>query len=194
VEFAGPLAVAIVSSRKLIDLVWATLAGGGVALLAFGASGGSDGGLDPVGLLLALLAGTFWAGYILLSQRAGSVFPGLQGLALALGVAALIVLPAGLIQGGSALLRPHILFGGLCVALLSSLIPYSLELTALRRITAGTFGLLMSMEPAFAALAGVLVLGQHLGLATGIALIMVVVASLGTTVLAGRKEQPPPLG
>ncbi len=143
---------------------------------------------------MALLAGTFWAGYILLSQRVGSVFPGLQGLALALAVGAVLVLPAGLIQGGSALLRPHVLFGGLCVALLSSLIPYSLELTALRRIAASTFGLLMSLEPAFAALAGVLVLGQHPKLATGIALVMVVIASIGTTLRSGRREQPPPLG
>lgn len=194
VEFAGPLTLAIIGSRKLIDLVWAALAGGGVALLAFGASGGSDGGLNPLGLALALLAGTFWAGYILLSQRAGSIFPGLQGLALALGVGAVLVLPAGLIEGGSALVRPHILLGGFGVALLSSLIPYSLELTALRRIAAGTFGLLMSLEPAFAELAGVIVLGQRLHLITGIALVMVIAASLGTTLLAGRKEHPPPLG
>lgn len=195
IEFAGPLAVAIAGSRRWIDLLWAALAGGGVVLLAFGASGhGSNGRLDPVGIALALLAGTFWAGYILLSQRVGSVFPGLQGLAIALSVAAILVLPAGLIQGGSALLRPHVLLGGLCVALLSSLIPYSLELTALRRIAASTFGLLMSLEPAFAALAGVLVLGQRLKLATGLALVMVIIASVGTTVQSGRKEQPSPLG
>lgn len=194
VEFAGPLAVAIAGSRKWIDLLWAALAGGGVALLAFGSSGGAGGGLDPVGLGLALVAGAFWAGYILLSQRAGSVFPGLEGLALALAVGAIVVLPAGLLQGGSALLRPQVLLGGLSVALLSSLIPYSLELTALRRIATGTFGLLMSLEPAFAALAGILILGQHPRPATAIALVLVVIASLGTTVLAGRKEQPPPLG
>ncbi|HEX2903334.1 MAG TPA: EamA family transporter [Jatrophihabitans sp.] len=193
VEFAGPLALAIAGSRRLIDLLWAALAGGGVALLAFGASSGS-GKLDPVGLLLALLAGTFWAGYILLSQRVGSVFSGLQGLALALSVGAVLVLPAGLIQGGTALLRPHVLFGGLCVALLSSLIPYSLELTALRRIAASTFGLLMSLEPAFAALAGVLVLGQRLRPTTALALVMVVIASIGTTLRASRAEPPPPLG
>ena len=193
VEFAGPLALAIAGSRRLIDLLWAGLAGGGVALLAFG---GSHGGarLQPTGLLLALLAGVLWASYILLSQRVGSEFSGLQGLALALSVGAVLMLPAGLIQGGSALGRPTVLLAGLAVAMLSSLIPFSLELTALRRIAAGTFGLLMSIEPAFAALAGVLVLGQRLRLATGVALVMVVIASIGTTLQAGRQEHPPPLG
>lgn len=200
VEFAGPLAVAIAGSRRLIDLVWAGLAGGGVLLLAFGHPSG--GRLDPVGVVLALVAGAFWAGYILLSQRAGSVFPGLQGLALALATGTVVVLPAGLYQGLVAhhggLLRPPVLLGGLAVAMLSSLIPYSLELTALRRIAAGTFGLLMSLEPAFAALAGVIVLGQHLRWLTGLALVMVVIASIGTTVangrVSGRREQPAPLG
>lgn len=191
VEFAGPLAVAILGSRRLLDLLWAALAAGGVALLAFGSSSGSD-SLDTLGLLLALLAGGCWACYILLSQRVGSTFSGVQGLALALGVGSLLVLPAGLVEGGSALLRPSVLAGGLVVALLSSVIPYSFELTALRRVRAATFGLLMSLEPAFAALAGVLVLGQRLRPTTALALAMVVVASAGTT-LQARGRRPPPL-
>ena len=193
VEFSGPLVLAIAGSRKLIDLLWAVLAGAGVALLAFG---GSEHRLDLLGLFLALLAGTFWACYILLSQRVGSSFDGLQGLAIALGVGALALIPAGLVEGGSALLRPGVLGGGLAVAMLSSLIPYSLELTALRRLPAATFGLLMSLEPAFAALAGVIVLSEHLTLRTLIAIALVVIASAGTTLEASRRraQQPVPLG
>jgi inner membrane transporter RhtA len=187
IEFAGPLAVAILGSRRLLDLLWAALAGGGVLLLAFD---GSAHALNPRGVLLALLAGAFWAGYILLSQRVGSSFAGLQGLALALSVGAIVMLPAGLIEGGHALLRPQVLGGGLLVALLSSLIPYSLELTALRRIRAATFGLLMSLEPGFAALAGVLVLGEGLQPRTAVALLMVVAASVGTSLAeTGRRSR-----
>lgn len=201
VEFVGPLTVAILGSRKLLDLLWAVLAAAGVALLAFDGSAHS---LNPRGLLLALLAGAFWGCYILASQRVGSAFSGLQGLAIALAVGALELVPAGLLQGGSALLRPGVLAGGLAVALLSSLIPYSLELTALRRLRAATFGLLMSLEPAFGALAGIVVLGERLRLRTAVALLLVIAASIGTTLKAtpraapagapGRAEQDLPLG
>jgi inner membrane transporter RhtA len=193
IEFAGPLAVAILGSRRLIDLLWAALAGGGVALLAVGSAAGGE-HLQLSGILLALLAGTFWACYILLSQRVGSTFSGLQGLAIALAVAAVLVVPAGIVEGGSALLRPGVIGGGLGVALLSSLIPYSFELTALRRLRAATFGLLMSLEPGFAALAGVLVLGQRLRPSTLLALVMVVAASVGTTVMSTGRPDLPPLG
>jgi inner membrane transporter RhtA len=185
VEFIGPLAVAIAGSRKWLDLIWVVLAGGGVALLA-SSGGGAHHSLDPLGLLLAALAGAFWAGYILLSQRVGSSFAGLDGLAIALSIGTILVIPAGIVEGGSALLRPHILLAGFCVAVLSSLIPYSLEITALRRLSAAGFGLLMSLEPAFAALAGVLVLSQRLHVRTVAALVMVVVASAGTTIEASR--------
>jgi inner membrane transporter RhtA len=192
IEFAGPLTVAILGSRRWLDLLWAALAGGGVALLAVAGSGGAGhSGLDPVGVLLALVAGTCWACYILLSQRVGSIFPGLQGLAVALAVGAVLMVPAGLVQGRGALLEPGVLAGGLAVAMLSSVIPYSFELTALRRVRAATFGLLMSLEPAFAALAGVLVLGQRLRLSTLAAVVMVVAASIGTT-LHGNRGMPPP--
>ena len=183
VEFIGPLAVAIAGSRKLLDVVWVALAASGVALLALGSSHGS---LSLPGLLLAALAGALWAAYILLSQRVGAGFAGLDGLALALGLGTLVIIPAGVVQGGSALLRPEVALGGLGVAVLSSLIPYSLELISLRRLSAPAFGLLMSVEPAVAALAGVLVLGQRLYLRTAVAIVMVVVASAGTTVEASR--------
>jgi inner membrane transporter RhtA len=178
VEFVGPLAVAIAGSRRATDIAWAMLAAGGVALLAGNAF---DGALSVRGLLLALLAGACWAGYIIASQRAGSAFPGLEALSIALCVGTLLVLPAGLIEGGRGLLQPGVLLGGLVVALLSSLIPYSLEITALRSLATKVFGLLMSLEPAAAALAGVVVLGQPLHVRTVLAIILVVAASAGTT-------------
>jgi inner membrane transporter RhtA len=183
VEFLGPLGVAVAGSRRLLDLVWVLLAGGGVTLLALG---GSREKLNLAGLLLAALAGALWAAYILLSQRVGSAFAGLDGLAIAMTLATVVMIPVGVVQGGSALLRPDVLFGGFWVAMLSSLIPYSLEIISLRRLTASDFGLLMSLEPAVAALAGMLVLGQQPQLRTVLAIAMVVVASAGTTLEAAR--------
>ena len=138
-------------------------------------------------MLFALIAGACWAGYILVSKRVGSTFAQLDGLAIALCIGALVVLPAGIVQGGSALLRPSVLAGGVAVAMLSSTIPYSLELMALRRLRASAFGLLMSLEPAVAALAGVLVLSQPRPPVTLVAIVMVVIASLGTTLAASRR-------
>jgi len=190
VEFLGPLGVAVAGSAKLLDLVWVLLAAGGVLLLALG--GGSHQKLDLVGLLLAALAGALWAAYILLSQRVGSTFAGLDGLAIAMTLATVLMIPAGVVLGGSALLRPDVLFGGFWVAVLSSLIPYSLEIVSLRRLAASHFGLLMSLEPAVAALAGMLVLGQQPHLRTGLAIAMVVVASAGTTLEASRARNGGP--
>ena len=193
IEFLGPLAVAVAGSRRLLDGVWVVLAAGGVGLLALR---GDHHDIDPVGIMLALVAGACWAAYILLSKRVGASFAALDGLAIALAVGTLLVLPVGIAQGGTALVHPGVLAGGLAVALLSSLIPYSLEIVALRRLTASTFGLLMSLEPAFAALAGVIVLSQHLTGILLIALVMVVTASVGTTVTgravgsAGNEPQP----
>ena len=183
VEFTGPLAVAIAGSRRMLDLVWVALAGGGVVLLAFR---GDSGDINPLGVLFALIAGACWAGYILVSKRVGATFAQLDGLAIALCIGTLVVLPVGLIEGGSALGRPEVLGGGVAVALLSSIIPYSLELIALRRLRAAAFGLLMSLEPAVAALAGIVVLGQQLHGVTVVAIAMVVTASVGTTLAARR--------
>jgi inner membrane transporter RhtA len=189
IEFTGPLAVAVAGSRRWLDLVWVGLAGGGVVLLT---SRGSHHGIHPLGVALALVAAACWALYILLSQRVGAAFARLDGLAIALVIGTLVVIPAGIVEGGGALLEPHVFFGGLAVGLLSSLIPYSLELMALRRLSAYAFGLLMSLEPAVAALAGVIVLGQSLTALVGFALLMVVGASVGTTLTSRRMIPPQP--
>lgn len=174
-EFVGPLAVAVAGSRRPLDGLWVLLAGVGIVLL----SRGGTGGLDPVGVALALLAGAFWAAYILLSARVGTAFAGADGLAVALVVGAVAVLPLGAVQGGAALLGPEVLAVGAAVALLSSVIPYSFELEALRRMPTRVFGVLMSTEPAVAALAGFLVLDEGLAARQVAAIALVVAASAG---------------
>jgi inner membrane transporter RhtA len=182
IEFAGPLLVAVIGSRRPLDGVWIALAAAGILLLA-DPGGGS---IDGLGVFFALTAAACWMAYIHLSQRTGQAFAGGSGLALAMAVGALVVLPAGLIQGGSALLEPDLLGAALVVALASSVLPYSLELEALRRLPAAVFGVLMSLEPAVAALAGLVVLGQDLGAREVVAIGMVVVASAGAASLSHR--------
>ena len=186
VEFVGPLAVAVLGSRRLLDLVWVALAGLGVALLTTG----GDGGLDGLGVLLALVAGGFWAAYILLAQRVGRVYPGASGLTAALVVATIVVAPFGLITAGTRLWDAGVIARGAAVAVLSSAVPYSLELFALRRMRASVFGVLMSLEPAMAALSGLLFLGQHLRAREWAAVGCVMVASIGATRRAARDELP----
>jgi inner membrane transporter RhtA len=178
IEFIGPVSVAVALSRRPLDLVWVALAVGGILLLAnpFGA-----GSLDPVGLAWVGLAAVAWAAYILLAQRASGRFSGLEGLALASLVAALVPLGPGVLSAGGDLLSAEVLAVGAAVALLSSVIPYSLETEALRRIPAAVFGVLMSLEPAVAALAGFLVLGQRLGARELVAIALVIAASIGVT-------------
>jgi inner membrane transporter RhtA len=187
IEFIGPVTVAVLFSRRPLDLVWVALAVLGIVLLAnpFGA-----GGVDPTGLVLILGAAACWAVYIVLAQRATRVFHGSTGLALAAGVAWLIPLAPGLSEAGvSALLAPGALAIALAVALLSSVIPYSLETESLRRLPASVFGVLMSLDPAVAALAGFLLLGQTLGLREMVAIGLVIAASVGVT----RTSAAPPV-
>jgi inner membrane transporter RhtA len=181
IEFSGPLAVAVIGSRRPLDLVWVVLAAAGILLLADLGGGGTD----VAGMALALLAGGFWAGYILLSARTGQAFPGGSGLSLAMVVASVLLLPFGIAQGGAELLEPGVLGVGLGVAMLSSAIPYSLELEALRRLPSRVFGVLMSLEPAMATLAGFVVLGEVLGVREIAAVGLVVVASAGAARSAG---------
>lgn len=187
VEFMGPLALSLVQTRRFIDLVWVVLAGLGVALLGLDTTSG----IPVTGLLLAGTAGLFWAGYILASARVGQLLPGIDGLAVALTFGALLVVPFG-ISGASGLLgQPSLLLPAAAVALLSSVIPYGLELVALRRIPTRVFGILMSLEPAAAAVAGFVVLGQQLVARQMVALVLVSLASVGVT-LGRREGQPPP--
>jgi inner membrane transporter RhtA len=182
IEFAGPLLVAVIGSRRPLDALWVLLAAGGIVILV-DPGGGST---DAAGVHFALVAAACWIAYIHLGQRTGRVFPGGSGLAIAMVVGALVVLPAGLVQGGGSLREPQLLAAALAVALASSVVPYSLELEALRRLPAAVFGVLLSLEPAVAALAGFVVLGQELGAAAVVGICMVVVASAGAAALGGR--------
>lgn len=189
IEFTGPLAVAVAGSRRLLDVGWVLLAGGGVVLLALR---GDDSGIRVAGVGLALVAATCWALYIVLTKRVGKSFGALEALALGMAVGTFLVLPVGIVEGGVALLRPGVLAACLGVAMLSSLIPYTLELVALRRMPTAIFGLLMSLEPAVAALAGVIVLGESPTLVLAIAVVMVATASVGATLACRRPvvDQP----
>ncbi len=180
VEFIGPLGVAVAGSRRPLDLLWVVLAAAGILLLA-PAPNGEATQLDPIGLALALVAGALWAAYILLNARVGRAAPGGGGLALAMTVGALALLPFGVLSAGSALLSPGWLLEGAAVALLSSVVPYSLELAALRRMSTSAFGVLMSLEPGIASLAGLLLLHEEMTARTGLALVLVTAASLGAT-------------
>jgi inner membrane transporter RhtA len=185
-EFVGPLGVALASSRRALDLAWVALAGAGIALL--GSGDATD--LDPVGIGLALTAGVLWGAYILLGVRVGRAFPGGRGLAAAMGVGALVMVAPGVADAGSALGDPALWGIGAAVALLSSVVPYSFELEALRTMPARVFGVLMSLEPAAGALAGFLVLGQTLSGLEGVAIGLVVVASAGVALTARAAPLP----
>ncbi|MFF3454506.1 DMT family transporter [Streptomyces sp. NPDC002730] len=185
-EVLGPLALSVIVSRRLVNLVWAGLALGGVVLL----SGGGFVRLDPVGALFALSAGAMWAAYIVFSARTGRRFPQADGLALAMAVGAVLSLPLGIAEAGSTLLVPSTLGLGLAVALMSSVLPYTLELLALRRLPAPTFAVLMSLEPAIAATAGFLVLHQDLSMVDALAIALVIAASMGAVrTQVARKTQ-----
>lgn len=176
IEFIGPLALAVVLSRRARDLLWVVLAAAGIVLL-----GVQPGDVTLAGALFALLAGAMWASYILLSARTGTHWPGLDGLAVASIVAALLLAPFALLGSAAELLDPRVLALGAVVGLLSSVIPYSVEMAALRTIRPSVFSILMSMEPAAAALTAMLVLGEFLTAWQWVALACVVVASVGAT-------------
>ena len=176
VEFLGPLAVALAGSRRWLDALWAVLAAGGVVLLMEG-----RGELDLIGLLFALAAGACWGLYILVGAALGRRTTEGRGLALGMAVAALVVVPIGVADSGTALVQPWVVAAGLGVALLSSVIPYSLDLEALRRMPPRVFGILMSLEPAVAALIGFIVLHESLRGSQWLAVLCVVTASAGAT-------------
>jgi len=192
IEFIGPLLVALVGSRRPRDLAWVGLAALGVLLL-----GAERADLDLLGVTYAFLAGASWAGYILLSAHTGRRWEGLDGLAVASVVAVLILTPALAGIDRDPLADPRLLALGAVVALLSSVIPYSCELVALRRLRPALFGVLMSVEPAAAALAGLLVVGEELSVVQWLAIACVVAASVGATRTAApdpRRPEPTPIG
>ncbi|MGW7455392.1 EamA family transporter [Streptomyces sp. NPDC054787] len=188
-EVLGPLALSVVVSRRLVNVLWAGLALGGVVLLSGHGGGGLGfGSLDALGAAYALGAGAMWAAYIVFSARTGRRFPQADGLALAMAVAAVLSLPLGVAQAGSALLVPGTLALGVGVAVLSSVLPYTLELLALRRMPAPTFAILMSLEPAIAATAGFLVLHQAMSALDALAIALVIAASMGAVRSQMRRQ------
>jgi inner membrane transporter RhtA len=186
-EFVGPLTVALVGSRSRLDLLWVGLAAVGIVALA---RGGGGHGLNGLGVALALIAGGLWGTYIIVNARLGKAFAGASGLSISMCVAALVMIPVGLgINGGSHLLEPQYLFQGAAVGVLSSAIPYAFEMEALRRIAPSVFGVLMSLEPAVAALAGLAVLGQQLAAREIVGMALVTAASIG----AARRARESPV-
>ncbi|MEF2277662.1 DMT family transporter [Deinococcus sp. YIM 134068] len=184
-EFVGPLVLSLVLSRRAADLAWVGLAALGIVLIA--PHGGEGGGLDPLGAALALTAGAFWALYILAGGAVGRRVPGVTGVVAGMLVAAVITLPFGIVQAGGGLLAPTALLAGLAVAVLSSALPYSLEMAALRALPARVFGVLMSLEPALAALSGLLFLSERLTLLQWLAMGCVIAASAGISLSGGRQ-------
>ncbi|CAM5620192.1 EamA family transporter [Mycolicibacterium aubagnense] len=187
-EFTGPLTVAIVSSRRKVDLLWVTLAAGGLLLLL--PMSNSVTNVDPTGVLLALGAGGCWALYIVAGKRAGREY-GALATSLGMAVAAFAVAPIGLAHAGMALFQPDVLLIGTVVAILSSAFPYTLEMLALRHLPAQTYGTLTSGEPAAGAMVGLFLLGEALPLLQWCAIAMIVAASVGATMTAIRNPSPP---
>ncbi len=188
IEFIGPLTLAVLGSRRARDLVWVGLAAAGVVLL-----GAEPADLDVVGVLYALAAGAMWAAYILGAGAAGRRYDGLDGLALGSLVAVVLLTPLLLTDDAAAgLADPRVLLLGAAVGLLSSVVPYSCELVALRTISPAVFGILMSLEPAAAALAGLAVVGESLSLVQWLAIACVIAASIGATRQRGTLADPAP--
>ena len=186
IEVLGPLVLSVVISRRASSWLWAVLAFAGVVIL----SRGSFGDLDPVGVAFAFGAAAMWAGYILLSARTGARFPRLDGLAVAMTIGAVITVPFGIANAGHVIFQPGILLLGAAVAVLSSTIPYTLELIALRRLPSATFSILMSLSPAIATAAGFLILGQKFTGVAFAAIGLVIAASIGAVIASSHTTRP----
>jgi len=189
-EFTGPLALALISSRRLIDFVWIALVVAGLALLL--PLRGQMQALDPVGVMYALAAGVGWALYIVLGKKAGAAY-GADTVTWGTSIGALLAIPFGVAHAGSALLSPTLLPYALGVAVLSSALPYSLEMVALTRLPARTFSTLLSLEPAVAAVAGVALLDERISLLQWLAIVAIIVAAVGTALSARRPPLTEPL-
>lgn len=178
-EFTGPLAVALLASRRTLDFVWAILAAAGIYLIL--PIHQTSGGTDLLGVVYALAAGFCWGLYIILGKRAGSLAHGGSAAAIGMAIAAAVAFPFGVTSAGSKMLEGEILIFAVAVAILSSALPYSLEMMALKNLPTKTFGILMSLEPAVAALFGMLILAEHLSTTQWTAIALVVAASAGTS-------------
>lgn len=185
IEFTGPLTLAVVLSRRAIDFVWIGCVVAGLLMLL--PTGMSVNALDPVGTMYAVAAAVCWALYIIFGKIAGNVHGG-QATSLGLTVAALVVVPVGVAHAGTTLLNPSLILAGVAVGILSSALPYSLEMVALRRLPQKTFGVLLSMEPAMGALAGVIILNEHLTSIQWLAIASIIVASAGCAATARRRQ------
>lgn len=192
IEFLGPLVLAAVLTRRLADAVWVAVALLGMALLGIDGLIGAE-PLDPLGVLFILIAAGFWVMYIRMSARVGALIPGSSGLAMGLVVAAVLLIPVGVPAAATVAADPSLLLLAAITAVLSSVIPYSFELAALRRLPQRVFGVLLSLEPAFATLAGWLILGQDATVLRLVAVALVIAASVGTTlgVRRDRRGQEP---
>ena len=182
-EFIGPLLVAVAGSKKPLDFLWVLLAAFGIVLIA---PWNAD-SVDPIGAALALLAGGFWAAYIVMGGKIAKIMDGGQAVSIGMVVATIVVLPFALIDGGLANLNPKLLMFGIALALLASAIPYSLEMKALKQMPAKTFSILMSLEPAMAAFFGLVFLQEFLTLVEWSAIALVITASMGSTFSKTRK-------
>jgi inner membrane transporter RhtA len=182
IEFIGPLAVAVGTSRRVLDFIWILLALLGIAILAPGVGGS----LDPLGVVFALLAAAGWAGFILVSKRVGKIFKGSSGLALGMIIAALLLLPLGVFSGAAVLIEPLFLLGAFVIAVLSTTIPFALEFEALKRLPPRIYGVLITLEPAVAVMAGAILLNESLGPMTLLAVSCVTAAALGITISERR--------
>lgn len=180
-EFVGPLGVAIAGSRRALDVVWIVLAAIGIALIAPWHAGSA---VDPLGVVLALVTGVCWAAYIILGGRVGKLLSGGAPVATGMSIATLAVLPFALAGGRLASFVPRLYAAGIGMAMLSTAVPFTLEMSALRALPGRTFSILMSLEPAVAALVGLVVLGEHLSSAQSAAVGLVIAASVGATVTA----------
>ena len=189
-EFTGPLTLALFGSRRWLDFIWIALVVAGLALLL--PLRGSMQALDPAGVMYALAAGAGWALYIVLGKKAGAAY-GADAVTLGTSIGALLAIPFGIVHAGSALLSPALLPYALGVAVLSSALPYSLEMVALTRLPARTFSTLLSLEPAIAALAGVALLGERLSLLQWLAIVTIIVAAAGTALSVRRPMLAEPL-
>ena len=183
-EFIGPLVLALAGSKRALDFLWVVLAAAGIVLIA----PWSNNGLDLLGVVLALLAGAFWAGYIVMGGRISKIMDGGKAVSIGMMFATALILPFAIADGLLINFKPQMLFFGFALALLSSAIPFTLEISALRKMPAKTFSILMSLEPAAAALSGLIFLHEYLSVYEWLAVALVVIASAGATLTRKKQE------